>query len=197
MSAPFRVSLRPGKATQDAQKERRVRGSKAGSGMKEGPGEGWSPSPEKSRRSGSSHPARGPPGSAGALTPASGSGILQCMSDVTAILSAIEAGDAQAANRLLPLIYDELRRLAAQKLAREQPGQTLDATALVSALGLRPRLALSTAQPAHRPVIFARRWHTFAAFVACRGREVPPLEEPMPWTSQCSPPGPSSTRPTN
>ena len=53
------------------------------------------------------------------------------MSDVTRILSAIEEGDPQAASKLLPLVYDELRRLAAQQLAREKPGQTLEATALV------------------------------------------------------------------
>jgi RNA polymerase sigma factor (TIGR02999 family) len=53
------------------------------------------------------------------------------MSDVTRILSAIENGDPQAAEQLLPLVYDELRKLAAQKLANEKPGQTLDATALV------------------------------------------------------------------
>src|SRR5205823_2939310 len=53
------------------------------------------------------------------------------MSDVTRILSAIEQGDPAAAGQLLPLIYDELRRLAAAKLAQEKPGQTLDATALV------------------------------------------------------------------
>ncbi len=53
------------------------------------------------------------------------------MSDVTRILSAIEGGDAQAAERLLPLVYDELRKLAAQKMAQENPGQTLQATALV------------------------------------------------------------------
>jgi RNA polymerase sigma factor (TIGR02999 family) len=53
------------------------------------------------------------------------------MSDVTQILSAIERGDPQAAGQLLPLVYDELRRLAAQKLAQEKPGQTLQATALV------------------------------------------------------------------
>ena len=51
--------------------------------------------------------------------------------NVTRILSAIEQGDPDAAGQLLPLIYDELRKLAAQKLAREQPGQTLQATALV------------------------------------------------------------------
>jgi hypothetical protein len=52
------------------------------------------------------------------------------MNDVTHILSAIEHGDPQAAEQLLPLVYHELRKLAAQKLAREQSGQTLQATAL-------------------------------------------------------------------
>lgn len=53
------------------------------------------------------------------------------MNDVTCLLSAIEQGDPHAAEKLLPLVYDELRRLAAQKLAQERPGQTLQATALV------------------------------------------------------------------
>lgn len=53
------------------------------------------------------------------------------MNDVTRILSAIEQGDPSAAEQLLPLVYDELRKLAAQKLAQEKPGQTLQATALV------------------------------------------------------------------
>jgi RNA polymerase sigma factor (TIGR02999 family) len=53
------------------------------------------------------------------------------MSEVTRILSAIEQGDPHAAEQLLPLVYDELRKLAAQKLAEEKPGQTLQATALV------------------------------------------------------------------
>jgi RNA polymerase sigma factor (TIGR02999 family) len=53
------------------------------------------------------------------------------MSEVTRILSAIEQGDPSAAGQLLPLVYDELRQLAAQKLAQEKPGQTLQATALV------------------------------------------------------------------
>src|SRR5881227_3627832 len=53
------------------------------------------------------------------------------MSDVTRILSAIEQGDPKAAESLLPLVYDELRKLAAQRLAQEKPGQTLQATALV------------------------------------------------------------------
>ena len=53
------------------------------------------------------------------------------MSDVTRILNAIEQGDAKAADELLPLVYEELRRLAAQNMSRESPGQTLQATALV------------------------------------------------------------------
>jgi RNA polymerase sigma factor (TIGR02999 family) len=53
------------------------------------------------------------------------------MSQVTQILSAIEQGDPHAAEQLVPLVYDELRKLAAQRLAQEKPGQTLDATALV------------------------------------------------------------------
>src|SRR5262245_14255651 len=53
------------------------------------------------------------------------------MSDVTRVLSQIEAGDPHAADKLLPLVYDELRKLAAAKLAQEKPGQTLQATALV------------------------------------------------------------------
>ena len=53
------------------------------------------------------------------------------MSDVNRILSQIECGDPSAADQLLPLVYEELRKLAAAKLAHEQPGQTLQATALV------------------------------------------------------------------
>jgi len=59
------------------------------------------------------------------------------MTDVTQILNAIEHGDPSAAEQLLPLVYDELRRLAAAKLAREKPGQTLQATALVHEAYLR------------------------------------------------------------
>ena len=53
------------------------------------------------------------------------------MSDVTRILSAIEQGDPSAAEKLLPLVYEELRKLAAEKMAQEKPGQTLQPTALV------------------------------------------------------------------
>src|SRR5204862_5659928 len=59
------------------------------------------------------------------------------MTDATRILSAIEQGDPHAAAQLLPLVYDELRALAAAKLAREKPGQTLPATALVHEAYLR------------------------------------------------------------
>ena len=59
------------------------------------------------------------------------------MSEVARILSAIEQGDPSAAEQLLPLVYDELRQLAAQKLAQEKPGQTLQATALVHEAYLR------------------------------------------------------------
>src|SRR3954453_12130898 len=59
------------------------------------------------------------------------------MNDVTHILSAIEQGDPRAPEQLLPLVYDELRKLAAQRLARESPGQTLQATALVHEAYLR------------------------------------------------------------
>jgi RNA polymerase sigma factor (TIGR02999 family) len=59
------------------------------------------------------------------------------MSEVTHILSAIEEGNAQGAEQLLPLVYDELRKLAAQKLAHEKPGQTFQATALVHEAYLR------------------------------------------------------------
>jgi RNA polymerase sigma factor (TIGR02999 family) len=59
------------------------------------------------------------------------------MNDITRILSAVEHGDARAAEQLLPLVYDELRRLAAAKMARERPDHTLDATALVHEAYLR------------------------------------------------------------
>ncbi|MDG3004710.1 ECF-type sigma factor [Paludisphaera mucosa] len=59
------------------------------------------------------------------------------MDDVSRALAAIEGGDPQGSEQLLPLVYDELRRLAAQRLAREKPGQTLQATALVNEAYLR------------------------------------------------------------
>jgi RNA polymerase sigma factor (TIGR02999 family) len=62
---------------------------------------------------------------------------LSDMSDVTRILDLIQQGDPHAAEQLLPLVYDELRQLAAQKMAQEKPGQTLEATALVHEAYLR------------------------------------------------------------
>src|ERR1700735_4952636 len=59
------------------------------------------------------------------------------MSDVSQLLCAIDSGDPHAAEQLLPLVYDELRRLAARRLAQEKPGQTLEATALVHEAYLR------------------------------------------------------------
>jgi RNA polymerase sigma factor (TIGR02999 family) len=86
------------------------------------------------------------------------------MTDVSRVLSAIGQGDARAAGDLLPLVYDELRRLAAAQVAREQPGQTLDATALVHEAYLR-----LVANPAGEgDVAFANRRHFFAAAEAMR-----------------------------
>src|SRR5438046_3071848 len=83
------------------------------------------------------------------------------MSDVTGILSAIEQGDPSAADQLLPLVYDELRKLAAVKLADEKPGQTLQATALVHAPYLR--LVASGEASARREPHWDSRGHFFAA----------------------------------
>jgi RNA polymerase sigma factor (TIGR02999 family) len=78
------------------------------------------------------------------------------MNEVTRILSAIEHGDPSAAEQLLPLVYDELRTLAAQKLAQEKPGQTLQATALVHEAYVR-LVDVDKAQP------WDSRGHFFAA----------------------------------
>jgi len=78
------------------------------------------------------------------------------MSDVTQILSQIEDGDGQAAEQLLPLVYDELRKLAAEKMAQEKPGQTLQATALVHEAYLR---LVDVAKAQH----WNSRGHFFAA----------------------------------
>jgi RNA polymerase sigma factor (TIGR02999 family) len=75
------------------------------------------------------------------------------MSDVTQILAAVNRGDSGAVDRLLPLVYDELRTIAARQLAAERPGQTLDATALVHEAYLR----LGAGED------FANRRHFFAA----------------------------------
>jgi RNA polymerase sigma factor (TIGR02999 family) len=79
------------------------------------------------------------------------------MSEVTRILAAIEGGDPHAAEQLLPLVYEELRKLAAQKLAQEKPGQTLEATALVHEAYLR------LVGHKEEPRLFKDRGHFFAA----------------------------------
>ena len=84
------------------------------------------------------------------------------MSDVTRVLSAIESGDPQAAGQLLPLVYDELRKLAAAKLAQEKPGQTLQATALVHEAYLR-LVANPGGESGGAPQNWDGRGHFFAA----------------------------------
>jgi RNA polymerase sigma factor (TIGR02999 family) len=83
------------------------------------------------------------------------------MNDITRILSAIDQGDSHAAGQLLPLVYDELRKLAAQKMAQEAPGQTLQATALVHEAFLR--LVASGDASAPREQHWNSRGHFFAA----------------------------------
>src|SRR5229473_3759214 len=83
------------------------------------------------------------------------------MSEVTRILSAIDQGDPNAAEKLLPLVYDELRKLAAQKLTQEKPGHTLQATALVHEAYLR--LVASGDASAPREQHWNSRGHFFAA----------------------------------
>jgi RNA polymerase sigma factor (TIGR02999 family) len=84
------------------------------------------------------------------------------MSEVTRILNAIEHGDTNAANQLLPLVYDELRRLAAQKMAQEAAGQTLQPTALVHEAYLR-LVASGDASAPREPQPWNSRGHFFAA----------------------------------
>jgi len=102
------------------------------------------------------------------------------MSDVTRILAQIDSGDPQAAEQLLPLVYDELRRLARSKLTQEKPGQTLQATALVheaylrlvgsqgtrdSGLGAGENYSESSLAPSPESLVpgFSSRGHFFAA----------------------------------
>jgi RNA polymerase sigma factor (TIGR02999 family) len=85
------------------------------------------------------------------------------VNEVTQILTAIERGDPQAADRLLPLVYDELRKLASRKLRQEQPGQTLQATALVHEAYLR-------LVNASEEQVWNSRGHFFAAAAAAMRR---------------------------
>lgn len=89
---------------------------------------------------------------------------LRCllMSDIHPILEAASQGDPRAADKLLPLVYDELRKLAAAKLANEKPGQTLDATALVHAAYVR-LVGSESSSAESTQVQFANRAHFFAA----------------------------------
>jgi RNA polymerase sigma factor (TIGR02999 family) len=89
--------------------------------------------------------------------------MLLSMSDVTRILSAIEQGDPSAAEQLLPLVYEELRKLAAAKLAQEKPGQTLQATALVHEAYLRLVASPGAPGSASPDQHWNSRGHFFAA----------------------------------
>ncbi len=107
------------------------------------------------------------------------------MSDVTRILSQIESGDPSAAEQLLPLVYEELRKLAAAKLAHEKPGQTLQATALVHEAYLRlvevekaqdwdsrGHFFAAAAQAMHRILIESARRKQLAPRVDCAGLQL-------------------------
>jgi len=85
------------------------------------------------------------------------------MTEVTRILSAIEQGDSHAVEQLLPLVYDALRKLAAQRLAQEKPGQTLQATALVHEAYIRLVASGNSPQPAAQARAWNSRGHFFAA----------------------------------
>jgi RNA polymerase sigma factor (TIGR02999 family) len=85
------------------------------------------------------------------------------MSEVTRILSAIEQGDPHAAEQLLPLVYNELRKLAAHKMAQEKPGQTLQATALVHEAYLRLVMSPGGASGKKTEHSWNSRGHFFAA----------------------------------
>lgn len=96
------------------------------------------------------------------------------MSDVTQILSRIDAGDPTAAEELLPLVYDQLRKLAAQKLAQEKPGQTLQATALVHEAYLRLVTSRQSSdsessEGAVGPVVDETHWESRRHFFAAAG----------------------------
>ena len=85
------------------------------------------------------------------------------MHEITRVLEAIDRGEPLAASELLPLVYDELRRLAAQKLAQEKPGQTLDPTALVHEAYLRLVETGDDGAPRASDRVWANRRHFFAA----------------------------------
>jgi RNA polymerase sigma factor (TIGR02999 family) len=85
------------------------------------------------------------------------------MHDITEVLEAIDRGEPRATSELLPLVYDELRKLAAQKLAQERPGQTLDATGLVHEAYMRLVGGGNEGAPSTGDPVWANRRHFFAA----------------------------------
>ena len=106
------------------------------------------------------------------------------MTAVTRILAAIEAGDPKAADELLPLVYDELRKLAAARLADEKPGQTLQPTALVHEAYLR---LVGDGQPADwdgRGHFFAAAAEAMRRILINRARERPPASEVAAWAGR-------------
>jgi RNA polymerase sigma factor (TIGR02999 family) len=103
------------------------------------------------------------------------------MPDLTRILSAIEQGDPHAAEQLLPLVYDELRQLAAQKLAQENPGQTLEATALVHEAYLRLVQAERGPDWAHRGHFFAAAAEAMRRILIDRARDKRRLKRGGSW----------------
>ncbi len=103
------------------------------------------------------------------------------MSEVTRILSAIEQGDPSAPEQLLPLVYDELRQLAAQRLAQEKPGQTLQATALVHEAYLRLVKADEAQQWNSRGHFFAAAAEAMRRILVNRAREKKRLKRGGAW----------------
>ena len=106
------------------------------------------------------------------------------MNDVTHILSEIEQGDPHAADQLLPLVYDELRKLAAQKLAQEAPGQMLQATALVHEAYLR---LVDVEKATH----WDSRGHFFAAAAEAMRRNLVESARRLRWTPLSRPKTPA------
>lgn len=92
------------------------------------------------------------------------------MNNVTQLLSAVQAGDNRAAEQLLPVVYEELRRLAARKLAREKPGQTLQATALVHEAYVRLVDTDESQQFQGRPYFFAAAAEAMRRILVDRAR---------------------------
>jgi RNA polymerase sigma factor (TIGR02999 family) len=110
--------------------------------------------------------------------------IFIAMSDLTRILSQIESGDPQAAEQLLPLVYDELRKLAAAKLSQEKPGQTLQATALVHEAYLRLVNPDETGQWDNRGHFFAAAAEAMRRILVERARRKQRERHGGGWQSQ-------------